>query len=273
MDKITYKSFVGEKMAKIAKIAKNMAARVLVCALLVGITPIFQNCEGKPDEAALLLYVRASSLFNSGKFQEAAALLSDKESAGKVEKFVNALLLRGKSKYFAGDIDGAEKDLKKVLSKRPGQVDASLYTARIMRERGDSNGALAFVETLLARDPNDLRVLRLASELAKDKEDEAASLAYLNRAAEAGSESAYILLERARRRWVSGRTEDALEDLSGAKALSGKESPLFRVIDNLEKTIVKSKNRAAENEPVKIGAKIEGAGAPVSATASAGASK
>lgn len=214
-------------------------------ALLWLIIASFFACSQKTDEETLKLYVRASAFFNEGKFNEVLTLLLDSNSAKSVENFVPALVLRGKARYFLDKNGEAEADFKAALKKNPANADAALYLARVMRETGRPEDALAIAEGLLANDPNDVRTLRFASELLKDSESGgAASLAYLDRAASAGIESAFVLLERARRRWAAGRAEEALEDLAGARAISGKDGSLSRVINNLEKTI----KEGAKNE-------------------------
>jgi tetratricopeptide (TPR) repeat protein len=222
---------------------KNRIEKFLLASALF-ITPVLFSCSAeKVSDDVLLLYIRASALYNEGKFNDAITMLSDKE----IKNFVPAIILRGKAHYFLGTLDEAEHQFRRALKLRPAQKEASLYLARVLQGRGDGKSAQAIVESLLADDPYDLRTLRLAAELTKHDErgGEAASLSYLNRAVEASSESALVLLERARRNWISGKAEDALNDISGAKILVGNNTPLYRVIDNLEKTI---KQRGAANE-------------------------
>lgn len=214
-----------------------MITRYIACALCA-LTAFLTGCAPAPvAEKTLRLYIRGAALFSEGKYQDCAALLSGKDDEAALNSFVPALTLRGKARYFLGEAERAEDDFNRVLKKEPGQTDALLYRARILREKADNAGALRLVERLLAADPYDARALRLASELTKTGGNDAVSLAYLDRAVEAGTESALALLERARRRWVSGRPDEALADVRGAKALTGKESALYRVIANLEKTI------------------------------------
>ncbi|MDR0527189.1 MAG: tetratricopeptide repeat protein [Spirochaetaceae bacterium] len=197
------------------------------------------SCSSKTDEETMRLYVRASAFFNEGKFNEAKMLLSGENSTKAINHFIPALVLRGKTEYFLNDYKAAEADFRAVLKQNSAHTDATLYLARIMRERGETAGALSLIEALLASDPNDVRVLRFAYELLRNSEEgEAASIAYLDRAVQAGTESAYVLLERARRHWTAGRTEEAISDLSGARALAGEGTALKRVIDNLEKNIL-----------------------------------
>lgn len=211
--------------------------RYLICALCALVT-ISSGCSrGTVSEKVLRVYIHGAALFSEGKYRRCAELLSAEEDAKALNSFVPALVLRGKARYFLGEAESAEADFKKALKKEGGQTDACLYLARIAREKGDGGGALRLVERLLAADPYDARALRLAAEITKSGGNEAVSLAYLDRAVEAGGESALALLERSRRRWVSGRPDEALADLRGAKALTAKESPLYRVITNLEKTI------------------------------------
>jgi tetratricopeptide (TPR) repeat protein len=171
-------------------------------------------------------------------------MLNDKETKREIKDFIPAIILCGKAQYFLGEYADAEENFRKALKIRPSQKEASLYLARVLQNKGDGKQAIKIVESLLADDPFDVRTLHLASELTKNDEQngDAASLAYLKRAAEAGSESALVLLERARRSWINGNAEQALNDISGAKALVAIDSSLFRVLNNLEKTIKKGKN-------------------------------
>ncbi|MDR2865524.1 MAG: tetratricopeptide repeat protein [Spirochaetaceae bacterium] len=200
------------------------------------------SCSSKEiDEDTLLVYVRAVSLYNEGKFKESILMLDGAEGgAKKTDGFVPALVLRGKAHYFSGASASAENDFRHALKIRPAHKEASLYLARILHGRGEKEAAMELVQSLLTDDPYDVIALRLASELTKDDpQGEAVSFSYLNRAVEAGSQSAAAFLERARINWINGRIEDALHDINAAKALVNAGSVLYRVIDNLEKTIKK----------------------------------
>lgn len=218
--------------------------KIFTVILILGIFAIcFFNTSCSKDEKipedVLLTYVRASSLYSGGKFKEAVAILDEKENAKSFANFIPALIVKGKAKYFLGEIDSAEKDFSAVLKKQPYHTDAGLFSARILREKGDKPAALRLVERMLSNDPADVRVLRFAAELTKDDErGSAQSLSYLNRAAEAGTESAIVLIERARRHWIAGRVDDAMNDIQGARALTGEDSPLRKVISGLEASIM-----------------------------------
>jgi len=196
----------------------------------------FASCNRAPDEETIRIFVRASDAYALGKFTEVTELLH------KQNNFVPALILRFKAEYFLGNSEQAEKTCRRVIKLRPSSFEASLFLARILRDKGDFIGAQAGVESLLADNPQDIRALRLAAELAFDagKLDETAIL--LDRAAEFSVESAMVLLDRARLRWVTGRAEEAvlqaaLQDLSRARAMLPRDTPLERSILNLEKTI------------------------------------
>jgi len=184
-----------------------------------------------PDTETIRLYVRASDAYAQGRFAEAAELLH------KQNNFPPALVLRAKAEYFSDNLDKAEKSCRRALKLRPSSLEANLYLARILREKGDLKGVETVIESLLADSPQDIRILRLAAELASDagKYDEAT--VFLDRAAEFSAESALALLDRARLRWTAGKNAEALEDLSRAKAMLPWNTPLLRSISNLEKTI------------------------------------
>lgn len=208
-----------------------MKGFVFACAvsLIAGLPAA--SCAKSPDAKIIRLYAGASDAYAAGRFAETANML-DQES-----KFFPALVLRAKAEYFYGNFDKAEKSCRRALKIRPSAFEARLYLARILREKGDLTGAIKLTESLLADDPQNIRALRLASELSFEagKPDEAA--VFLDRASEFSAESAMVLLDRARLRWAADKKPEALEDLSRAKAMLPWDTPLLRTINNLEKTI------------------------------------
>ncbi|MCL2184366.1 MAG: tetratricopeptide repeat protein [Treponema sp.] len=191
----------------------------------------FISCSRTPNTESIRLYARASEAYSLGRFADVKEILLAQKN------FSPALLLRAKAEYFSGDIEKAEKSCRRALKLRPSSLEANLYLARILREKNDLTGAADTAEKMLADNPQDIRALRLAAEIAMEigKFDEA--LIFLDRAAEYSAESAMVLLDRARLRWVSGRAKDALEDLSRAKAMLPWDTPLLRSITNLENII------------------------------------
>jgi len=189
------------------------------------------SCAKEPDKETIRIYARASEAYAQGRFGETTDILYS------VKKFPPALMLRTKAEYFAGDFENAEKSCRKLLRIRPSSYEAKLYLVRILREKNEKKAAVKLVEALLTDNPQDIRTLRLAAELAADegKNDDAAVL--LDKAAELSAESAMVLLDRARMRWVAGRAPEALEDLSRARAMLPWDTPLLRAIINLENTI------------------------------------
>ena len=210
---------------------------LLTCAVILLSASCAPNFGGKsPNAETIRLYVRASETYAQGRFEDAAEILQGQN------KFPPALILRAKAEYFYGDLEKAEKSCRRAIKLRPSSLEASLYLARILRDKGDLSGAKDIAESLLADNPQDIRALRLAAELAADsgRMDEAA--VFLDRAAEFSAESAMVLLDRARLRWAAGKGDEAarqaaLEDLSRAKAMLPWDTPLFRSISNLEKII------------------------------------
>jgi predicted Zn-dependent protease len=199
------------------------------------------SCSSKePNEETLLLYAKASSVYREGRYTEAASMLSDERT------FPPSLILRGKALYFSGDDDEAEKLLRRALALRPGNTEAGLYLARLGREKGNLKDARQLIDKILSDDPQNIRALRLAAEIAKDTgpQGEAMAAAYLDQAAEASVESALVFLDRARNRWVSGNGKAALEDLGRAKALLPDNSPLLRSVNNLELIITELEARS-----------------------------
>lgn len=203
---------------------------------------LISSCSKKTDTETIRLFVNASDAYALGQFNLAAEILQ------KEKRFPPALILRAKAEYFSGDIEKAEKTWRRVIKLRPSSMEAHLYLARIFREKGDLAGAMNITENIITDNPQDIRSLRLAAELAMDvgKFDDAVIL--LNRAAEYSAESAMVLLDRARLRWIAGISDNSLQetvlqqavldDLRRAKAMLPWDTPLYRSIVNLENTIM-----------------------------------
>ena len=210
---------------------KIIALHLTQAAFFSAMTFVFVSCAKTPGTETIRMYVRASEAYAMGRFAEAANILHGEK------KFHPALVLRAKAEFFSGEMEKAERTCRRALKTRPSSLEAKLYLARILREKGDAAGAAAAAESMLADNPQDIRALRFAAEIAGEtgKFDEAAIL--LDKAAEYSAESALVLLDRARLRWTAGRGAEALEDLSRARAMLPWDTPLMRSISNLEKTI------------------------------------
>ena len=204
--------------------------------LFIACLALFASCAKAPDVETIRIFVRASDAYAQGRFSEAAEILQ------RENNFPPALILRAKAQYFLGDLKNAEKTLRRAVKLRPSSLEAGLYLARVLREKGDSEGARAAAESLLADNPQDIRALRFAAEVAFEagRFDETAVL--LDRAAEFSAESAMVLLDRARLLWIAGPSGEeahkaALDDLSRARAMLPWDTPLLRSISNLERII------------------------------------
>jgi len=200
---------------------------LILCAAVLA----FSSCSKKPDQKTILRYVRASESYAQGKFSETLEILNGEK------KFPPSLLLRVKAEFFSGDIEKSEKTCRRLLKIQPSFYEGKLYLARILREKGDSGMAVQVTESLLADYPQDIRALRFAAELASESKKYDEMEIFLDKAAELSAESALVLLDRARLRWVAGKGSEALEDLSRAKAMLPWDTPLLRSINNLERTI------------------------------------
>ena len=200
---------------------------IFLCAAVFLLT----SCTKMPDEKTLRAYVRASETYAQGRFAETTEILHEEK------KFPPALLLRAKAEFFAGDPENAEKTLRKAIKLRPSFFEAKLYLARVLRENDDLAGAVKLTESLLADNPQDIRTLRFAANLALENGKNSEASALLDRASESSAENAMVLLDRARLFWAAGKGAEALEDLSRAKAMLPWDTPLLRTISNLERTI------------------------------------
>ena len=208
--------------------------KTLVLLLQIIICIVSFSCSNKnPGEETLLLYTRASSVYREGRYEEAASMLS------RERNFAPSLILRGKAQFFIGKDEEAEQALRRALSLRPGNIEAGLYMARLEREKGNFNDARQLIEKMLSDDPQNIRALRFAAQLSRDigPEGEAASIAFLDQAAEASVESALVFIDRARSHWINGNARAALEDLQRAKALLPENSPMINSVTSLESII------------------------------------
>ena len=202
----------------------------LLCSL-----PFFTGaCGEKADLQAVHAYMNAQEEFSNGNFKEAAAILHNEK------KFHPSLTLRAKAQYFMNDIDNAEESFRQAIKQRPSSYEAKLYLARVLREKGETEKVKKLIEGLLADHPHDVQLLRFTANNALDQGNVAEAFALLNQAVEMSAESAMVLLDRARLFWVSGRWEEALEDLSKAKVLLPFDSPFARSINQLEKRILEA---------------------------------
>ena len=191
----------------------------------------------EPSDEALLLYTRGMSFYREGRFAETAKML-----AGQTD-FVPALVLRGKAEYLCGDLGAAERSLTRALALKDHDAEASLFLARLFRETGKSKEARNLAEKILGDYPLDIRTLRFAADLARERgaSGEAASAVLLDRAVEASmvlaAESAMVFLDRSCLRWNGGNGTGALEDLRRARTLLSEDSPVLKAVERLESMI------------------------------------
>lgn len=205
------------------------------CVLLSGvIITLFASCSKKPDVEIIRLYANARELYSAGNFPGTSALLEG------VKDFPPALVLRAKAEYFSGDLDKAEKICRQAIKCRSGAYEAKLYLARILRDKGEDSKARQLTDNLLADYPHDARLLRFAASIAMEHGDAAEAAVLLDQAAELSADGAMVLLDRARLRWIAGKGEDALEDLSRARVMLPWDTPIARSIHQLEKRITEA---------------------------------
>jgi len=196
---------------------------------------LIASCGREPREETIRLYVRASDAYAQGRFTDVIDILQGQNN------FPPALILRAKAEYFSRELEKAEKTCRRVIKIRPSLSEANLYLARVLREKGDLTGAVDTLQIMLTDNPQDIRALRLSAEISMEtgRFDDAVIL--LDRAAEFSAESALVLLDRARLKWITGGEQSlqlALDDLSRAKAMLPWDTPLKKSISNLENTIM-----------------------------------
>jgi len=218
-------------MASNPKLIRKAA---MIAVVLISIA----SCQPTvPGEKALLAYAKASAALEEGNFAQA------RDAAAKLRKanpaFRQAAMLEAKAAWYSGDAQGSVALFRK-LGGGKGDSVASLWLARALRSAKDDAGAKKAIEAALAVDPDDPRILRLASQLAQDSGDDASSKAYLDRALRTGAEMALAYLDRAKIYWTAGESAKALDDLKAAQALLPAASSARVVVDNLAETIIKS---------------------------------
>ena len=204
-----------------------------VIALLAASCSLLGNAQSA-DPQTLRLYANAHELYLRRQFSEAAELLEG------VKKFPPALTLKAKAEYFSGDLGKAEKTFRQAIKHRPGNFEAKLYLVRILRDRDDGEKAQRAAESLLADNPHDVRLIRLAANLAMELGDPARASVLLDQAAELTADGALVLLDRARLRWIAGKGSEALEDLARARAMLPWDTPVARSIVQLENRILEA---------------------------------
>jgi tetratricopeptide (TPR) repeat protein len=225
-----------------------MMRRVLLpvlCAALVSCV------NDRADNETLLLYAKASSVYAKGNYAETAELLAPEKN------FAPALVLKGKALYFCGDDGGAESAFRKALRLNPSSAEASLFLARLLRDSDRNDEAARRTEALIRDNPQDIRALRLASDLASAGGDSESAAAFLDRAVEASAETALVFIDRARLRWIGGNGEGALEDLRRAEALLPWDTALSRSIGELRFLIASGTEKTRENKREEENKKTE----------------
>ncbi|MEW6564354.1 MAG: tetratricopeptide repeat protein [Spirochaetota bacterium] len=204
----------------------------LLCALLLLVLFLFLVTCSSSDSLlsgdALVQYKDALVLFNEGRYSEAAKKLES------LRAYYGAQLLRGKAFYFRGAYSDAEKALRESLRLRPSSVEGRLYLAYTQRALGKEAEAQKLAEDILADDPDNIRAYRILLELTQNDRNKAN---LLNQALEAAQETAFLFVERARYRWISGDGTGALQDISAALSLIPTDSMLRQPIAALQKTI------------------------------------
>ena len=209
----------------------SVKKRFALCLLPLVFTAVFISCKDEPNEETLLLYSRASAAYAQGRFEETSAMLENQR------KFLPALVLRSKALYFSGKIEEAEVLLRRALRASPSSGEAALFLARILREQGKDKEARQLAEMMLGNNPQDIRALRLASDLAFARGDIEDASALLDREVEASAETALVFVDRAKIRWTRGNGSGALEDLRKAELLLPWNTSLTRGISDL-KTVI-----------------------------------
>ncbi|MDR0402614.1 MAG: tetratricopeptide repeat protein [Treponema sp.] len=217
-------------------------AALVFCAGVVSCAGLVSCAKDKADDAALLLYAKASSAYAKGNYSGTAELLDG------AKNFVPSLVLRGKALYFRDERAGAEACFRRALRLNASSVEAALFLARLLRDSGKNDEAARVTETLIRNNPQDIRALRLASDLAAAGGDSESAAAFLDRAVEASAESALVFIDRARFRWIGGNGDGALEDLGRAEALLPWNTALSRSIGELRFLIARGNKQTEESE-------------------------
>ncbi|MDX9898913.1 MAG: tetratricopeptide repeat protein [Spirochaetia bacterium] len=185
---------------------------LLLLALLATGAVLLVSCTLKNQ--SLEAYSKALSAYKAGRLATAAdgaraALAFD-------DGFTPAMMLLGKTSYFLDHDEAAIKAFRKALAHTPRAGEAALWLARSYRARGQKDDAQSICELLLSSNPVDIAALRLAAQLAIDKNDSRAARAFLDRAIESAAEAGLSYIDRAALLWAAKDREAALADLRAA---------------------------------------------------------
>lgn len=172
------------------------------------------SCAQRGD--AVEAYVHALGAYHAGQLAIAAA--GARQALASDNCFLPALMLLGKTSYFMDDEQTAIMAFKKGLSNTPRAGEAALWLARSYRASGKVEEAQSVCDTILTSDPVDIAALRLAAQLAKDKDDVRSAKAYLDRAIDSSSEAGLSFLDRAALLWAVQDRDSALVDIRAALA-------------------------------------------------------
>jgi tetratricopeptide (TPR) repeat protein len=205
------------------------SATATAFALVALLFPV--ACNRGPSDSTLAAYARAAAAFDAGRIEDASV------AAAELDSFYPAVVLLGKTRWYAGESVAAEKAFRSALRLRPSSAEARLGLARVLRSGAGSDEASSLVEDLLADDPSDIRALRLAAELATDRGETATAAAFLDRAAESAAETGLAFLDRARLLWIAGDGEGARRDLRAAIAVLPRDSAAARAACSLESAL------------------------------------
>ncbi len=197
---------VGQE--RLASCLKNW----LVCSLCATGAICLASCASRSQ--AVEAYLKALSAYQSGRIESAAdgaklALAAD-------ANFLPAIMLLGKTSYFKDDDEAAIKAFRKAQARTSRAGEAALWLARSYRASGKARQAESTCELLLVSNPVDIAALRLASQLAIDRNDIGAAKSYLDRAIESSAEAGLSFVDRAALQWATGNRANALADLKAA---------------------------------------------------------
>lgn len=152
--------------------------------------------------------IHALALELQGRVEEAGIAWADAAACDPYDD--RNLLGSARARALLGDRAGADRDLRRALTLRPGNVAALGQRAELLLARGEHDEAAFHADLALDLAPDDAEALLVAATVREQRDDFGQALAMLERAAAQPEREASATLRLARRRMHDGEWDEAL---------------------------------------------------------------
>lgn len=204
----------------------------LPCGLLGLLAIACLACAGrKPDDRLVQEFIGAKAQYERGELSAALDVL--RKVYDRDPTFFQASFLYGKAAYFRGEASTAYKVFASLGAAYPDSVESALWLARCRFDAKLVKEAEAGLSRLLARNPDDARILFQLAVVREAQGKPQDALVYLKRAQAGSDDQALAYLESARLYYQIGDAAAAKADLSRASAVAEPASPLRAAIRQL----------------------------------------